>query len=242
MYVRSYEGTLNLGDAIQTYALCRLLPQTLAWPGEDKADPGRPLVVNGWLGREPIYPATALYAGVFVSSWLPAHWDRVTAATQRPVGARDPATATSLAKLGTSASVIGCATLTLPRYDGPRSGILHFDDYSPGCLSNGCDSDVPWPRQWELAVARLDQLRRAALVYTHKLHVALPCLALGTPMVWQVDGDEGDRRFSVLDAMGIPPCEEVGPVDVSEWANRYRDYLGGMLGISLVERSPELPV
>ena len=53
MYIRGYYRTFNLGDAIQTIALRRLLPKVAAWLGPD--DPDGLFVVNGWLGREPYW-------------------------------------------------------------------------------------------------------------------------------------------------------------------------------------------
>lgn len=239
VYVRSYFNTWNLGDAVQTVALSRLLPSVEAWPASG-AD-NRPLVVNGWLGREPIYPAHAIYAGVFVSPRMPDHYHAIgMAAQRRPIGCRDPFTVASLWGRGIAADLVGCATLTLPHYDGPRSGELHVDDDTPGCLTNYIPSGTSWANQWALAIERLGQLERAEHVTTTRLHVLLPCLAFGTPVTWRAAGGEARERFSLLDAMGVRPGR-VEYFDVGPWACRYRSFLSDALGIELEEREPTLP-
>jgi hypothetical protein len=241
MYVRNYIATLNLGDAIQTYALARLLPDASAWPG-DRLAKSQPYVVNGWLGRGPI-PATqnTVFAGVFVSSRTPRFYDWIARSACRPVGARDLHTLTEFKSRSMSAELIGCAALTLPRYDGPRHGVLRIDDGSPDCETQIIPASLSWEKQWLLAIRRLHQLREASLVFTTRLHVVLPCLAMGTPVVWQPRGDEAEARFSLLADMGVP-VGQVNSFDVRPWADRYRQYLSQQLAINVVEREPTLPL
>ena len=156
MYVRSYFKTWNLGDAIQTVALSRLLPSVEAWPGEDRAD-GRPFVANGWLGRQPLYPATTVYAGIYVSSKMPEHYVSV-AASKHQVGVRDPHTLVAFTSRGYGNNeLVGCASLTLPRYNGARSGELHVDDGTPDCKTNSIKGSMSWPSQWVCALDRLER-------------------------------------------------------------------------------------
>jgi hypothetical protein len=219
MFVRGYKGTGNLGDAMQTLALRRLLPDAAVWFGKDS--PSGLFVVNGWLGREPYWTTTrAVFAGVFLSPHAPRHADWAATCDHLPIGARDPFTYETLARKGVPVELIGCATMTLPRFTGPRSGELHFDDDTPCCMVNSIPFDMPWEDQLILAECRLDQLKRAAVVYTKRLHIALPCLAFGTPVKWSKSGDYAQERFSLLDAIGD---------DLSAWADRYEKFLARRL-------------
>jgi hypothetical protein len=159
----------------------------------------------------------------------------------RPIGARDPFTAGALINREIPVDLIGCATLTLPRFRGPRSGELHLDDGTPGCLTNRISSDLPWQSQWEMALVRIEELKRASLVHTRRLHVILPCLAMGTPVIWEVSGDEAAERFSILSSLGLPASTVIESFDAQWWADNYRAFIAGKLNISIMEQEPACP-
>ncbi|QNN24032.1 polysaccharide pyruvyl transferase family protein [Planctomycetales bacterium ZRK34] len=127
-----------------------------------------------------------------------------------PVGCRDEYTLQRLQSAGVPAYFSGCLTLTFPRYDGPRSNRIVFaDPFGPGDFSRTCAhvGDQWWrsvpevirrdaiivthhvetscSKHQRLARARalLDTYRQARLVITNRLHAALPCVAMGTPVV-----------------------------------------------------------
>lgn len=236
-FVRTYHGTTNLGDAIQTYALCRLLPECAAW-----RDGCGPLILNGYCGKLPVpFAPQTIAAGVYVSPQTPEHLDSLAGCGI--VGARDPAMAGRLTRHGITARLTGCATLTLPRYTGPRpGGELRIDDGQPGAIQPYVAPETPWRGQWKQAVALLLRMRFASLVYTRRLHVVLPCLAMGTPVVWRRGGDEADERFSLLDAMGVPESEKVtvSPKRVGEWREAFIGFLQER-GVRVVDREPRCP-
>ena len=72
-YVFRYEDSGNLGDAIQTYALCRLLGGSCVGIDRDREMPPDldrrvPLAANGWLGyRAHQEPTNVLFAGVHLA-------------------------------------------------------------------------------------------------------------------------------------------------------------------------------
>ena len=240
MNVVIYRRTNNLGDAIQSIALSRLLPEPIV--GAYRNDlPDAPLLLNGWFGEVPP-PAhrnrDAIFAGVFVRDFRPewADWMR---ACDRPVGARDPLMCADLLTRGVDAEFIGCATLTLPRYDGPRYGVVHIDYDDPSSRTNWIASDVPWHRQWQVAMRRIEHLRHAAAVYTSRLHIALPCLALGTPVAYVPSGGEHER-FSVLESLGVQPGR-LCTADVSSLAARFREFLSRVGGITVRDGPPVMP-
>jgi hypothetical protein len=244
--VLAYRRSRNLGDAMQTYALSRLLPENSVAIYRDRAGLDKtvePLVVNGWLGLNPgrkKYPAT--FAGVFIGAddqdnlqWLS------TLSAAAVIGTRDPFTQKRLEAAGLPAKMIGCATLTLPRYLGERRGILHIDDGTPNCLTQDIPVDMSWETQWELAKSRIDQLSRAALVYTGRLHITLPCLALGTPVVCQPRGYQLAERFSLLSALNVPTGEAVWK-DPAPVAREYIRFLEDALRIPIHPLpEPKLP-
>lgn len=123
-----------------------------------------------------------------------------------PVGARDAATLRLLRQQGIDAYESGCLTLTLPRAAGPRSGEVVACDLPPEALAalrrmtrrpplvtSHCDAATTgFEARMAKARALLDRYARARAVVTTRLHCALPCLALGTPVLFlPVEPDRG---------------------------------------------------
>jgi hypothetical protein len=247
----TYSGTKNLGDAIQTIALSRLLPAPLF--GFDRttgacAAPGELLIANGWLGNNripsPLSPE-CLFAGVFVACEHNYEWIRQS---RHGVGARDPATFGGLQARSIAAELTGCATLTFGRYAGRRFGTYaadYFGDVPRTAIqvSHAIASDLAWPDQWTRALHVLELYRRAQLVYTGRLHVALPCLAFGTPVHIAAPrvGSETERRFSILETTLGVRYGAVNQIDVSSAARGYVEFLERALGLKLTPSSPKMP-
>ena len=159
------------------------------------------------------------------------------------MGARDPATHQRLLSAGLSTEFIGCATLTLPRYEGPRSGIFSVDCPGPGApLTHIISRHAPVAVQWVRALELLEKYRTAEAVYTSRLHVALPCLAFGTP-VWiaRPESLAFPERFSIIEELRLP-WEQLVVTDVSHVANSYTRFLQQHLGIPLNPDLPKCPV
>jgi len=239
LQIHRYRKTWNIGDAIQTIALERLLPSVqYVWRDADTPDERIPFVVNGWLGnnRPPLNNANCLFAGVYVHSNEDNYrWIRNSRFSE--IGARDPATAMWCADRKIRASLIGCATLTFDPYTGPRSGVYAVDTKAEGATFITHDiGEMEWSEQLTLAREILSRYQRAQLVITSRLHVALPCLAFGTPVIihdpmrW---GDkERNRRFSLLDAVGVR-YDTPYVQDVSAWRDRYIHFLERNLRMQL---------
>jgi len=245
-----YRRTSNLGDAIQTVALSRLLGPRLGGVYRDaahKAPADITFVVNGWLGDTPGGRNT-LFAGIHIAQNL-SQMVRWVKDSDFPVGSRDPHTQAQLRLHGIRSEMIACATLTFERYAGSRRGRYAIDVSAarqPGgftVLSNVIHANMSWPDQWRLALSRLETLRRAEIVETSRLHVALPCLALGTPVVVH-EADVGKtsqpERFSLLRSMGFPFGVPV-VMDVSEHAARFRRFLADALNFEVRVGVPVFP-
>lgn len=237
----------NLGDMIQTLALSRLLPPVNAVfrHAMGRTKPGQLLVVNGFLDRNapPQNIHNTLFAGVSGPYWRHRSYFAWLGKSSFPIGARDPKTAQRLIQNGLAVEMIGCATMTFPKYSGPRTGIYSVDYPGPGTsLTHFISRTMRVDEQWKLASEYLNLYRTAQAVYTSRLHVALPCLAMGTPVyIASPDRAPLRERFSLFDELGVPYgrlCE----VDLSQWAERYRGFLAEHLQIPIVEREPIQPV
>ena len=238
----------NLGDMIQTLALSRLLPRAVGVYRHrlDDASQRRLLIVNGVLDKDrpPKQDVPCLFAGVSGPHFRAREYLRWMARSQHPIGARDQATFETARAAGLRSELIGCATLTLPRYDGPRSGVYSVDwAQGPGRPLSHRISRRDSPRQqWKWAVEALERYRTAEAVYTSRLHVALPCLAFGTP-VWIANPSRGawqPSRFSLLEKLGVD-YETLVTADVSPWARRYVEFLEAHLSRPVEAGEPKMP-
>ncbi|KAA0450947.1 MAG: polysaccharide pyruvyl transferase family protein, partial [Candidatus Thioglobus sp.] len=124
-----------------------------------------------------------------------------------PLGARDRSTLALLQAAGFDAFFNYCLTLTLDRRDssikGDRIFIVDLDNMLPlpKHISTqkieyvSQDGAQNYPQEVKLAMAQslLDRYRsQAKLVITSKLHCALPCIAMGIPVI--VFSDQHDER------------------------------------------------
>lgn len=237
--VHSYHATGNIGDAIQTIALARLLGAVQYVPRHTgTSDATVPFVVNGWLGgnRPSVENSNCLFAGVHIND-NEGNYRWMGASRYSEIGARDPATVIECGDRGLRALLIGCATMTFSRYEGPRSRTYVVDaDYPKGNKVTHFIGDCSWDEQLAHATSLLRGYESAELVVTSRLHVALPCLAFGTPVLVRDPVKCGDRsgirRFSILDAIGVP-YDRVCEMDISRWSKRYCDFLERNLQISI---------
>lgn len=195
-------GTTNLGDDIQSYAASALLDchQFVnrdcmeKWPTEAVV----PMI--GWFGYgKPYTKATCIFVGTHIQRESRKYFyeQRVVEWIVRsvrdqgfPAMARDLDTRDFLRSVGVEAEFGGCVTQTLGRYDGTRKGTLvvdvpdesivgfrdtHYRPYLP-LLS-------PAERVLEARV-QVQRFARFEVVHTSRLHVLLPCTALGTKVVF----------------------------------------------------------
>ncbi len=238
----TYWNTGNLGDVLQTIALSRLLPPALGIPRcrlSEQLHTDKLFIVNGWhrWPREvPASDGNCLFAGIHCAD---AHvpWIRQS---RFPVGARDPFTHEVLQRAGIPSVMLGCATLTLPRHGGPRDGALSVDlPGGPGTqLTHGLRHGAPFTTQWQLGLAALARYQRAAEVHTSRLHVALPCLAFGTPVAFHPARFQRER-FSLLENLGLE-FGELQQCDVGPLRDGFSTFLRQHLG-ELAVGEPKLP-
>lgn len=198
-------STDNLGDDTQSFALCQVLGQPDMFVDRDRfpcyADAGPILLVaNGFFTCGPFPPPPnieAIYVAICASSINgsdPSALAHLRAAA--PIGCRDQHTVRWCRERGIPHYFSSCPTLLLERTipynpDGP----IVLVDVSPTLLpqlrepvtawTNRVNAtDFPTPEARFGAVQkRLELLQRARLVITNRLHVAVPCLGMGVPLI-----------------------------------------------------------
>lgn len=264
--VYAYCGT-NLGDHIQTLAILQHLKvQKLVFRDHRHNEPHLTLVANGWMthGQFPSDHdfAKIVYAGVHIAPKIRGE-QLIQSLRGLLVGARDPETAAYLTAHGVSSTLCRCPTLTFPRYTGIREGVYCVDleeklyqrvcrQYSHLGAVTRLTHDLPRvkPAEFNMDTAMQELNRahdmlclyeKARLVVTHRIHVALPCLAFGTPVMCS-GGD--DPRFSVLNEFPevrdfrslrwfslISPWQQLAPPsqDVKRCKENYVEFLRSQL-------------
>ena len=236
-----FRETGNLGDLMQAVALSRLIGPSTAFfrdqPHLDFPEYGLKIVAGFMLGPTRMPPESSLFAGIFWHAikenveWLKR--------SPFPVGARDPASHRSIVAYGVRSELVGCVSLTLPHYDGPRSGELSVDCSGPGVqMTHAVSKKLRFKDEWGLCIETLDQYKKAALVHTSRIHVAMPCIAMGTPVRYVGPTHEG--RVSIIREIGLVPGEVCLP-DVTSWKERYSDFLMKHAGVDAPRTAPVCP-
>jgi hypothetical protein len=236
----------NLGDMIQTVALSRLVGASTTFCRDRtwlNVPDDRLWIAAGFLpdlhfkGESCHDYGRVVYAGV----WFPTNCSeavRKARSFPRPIGARDPKTRSDLSKHGIPAEMVGCVTLTLPEYDGPRSGAVSVDTEGPGLrVTHGIPYEMPFEEAWGEALRALDRYRTAEVVHTRRLHAALPALAMGTPICY-VGDMEG--RTSILKDLGVERGK-VCKANPGRLRERYLGFLSRHLGHPIVPSEPVMP-
>ncbi len=138
-----------------------------------------------------------------------------------PIGARDESTLKMLRRNGIDAYLSGCLTLTLPRNDSAEKTdeilLVDVDPASEQCIrrhfpeeryisvTHKADPEtyrlLPVKERMERANALLRRYQSAKCVITSRLHCALPCLALGTPVLLLYKDEYASRMKSFLELL-----------------------------------------
>ena len=172
------------------------------WPPNEKIVPLllslhlSPLRASRWSLKRPVKQLLARSENV---EWLRRHG---------PVGARDLHTLALLQRHGVESFHSSCLTLTFPRRDeGSRGDRVVVCDLAPELVaavarrtgvppilvSHAANVDGPASRLAR-AEALLKIYAAAKAVVTTRLHCALPCLALGTPVLFIPSAPEPERQ------------------------------------------------
>lgn len=213
----------NIGDDIQSVAAARLLPRVDLFvdrEGMAEFSNAEPVcvVMNAWFMQSKSWPPSASIAPIFVGFHVTRERRSLVAGHAgylkrfEPIGTRDEGTAEFLRSLGIKAEATYCLTMSLPRRERePPDGrvvIVDADKIAiPKSIYRGSArfshgvAHVRGETKLQYARDLLDLYRDTArLVITTRLHCALPCIAMGIPVVFF--GDPADYRTKVVRDIG----------------------------------------
>lgn len=246
-YTIAYRNEGNLGNTIQTLGLTYLISPSLGmWYDNISPMPNKNdiLICNGWFGTTPqIKGGNAIFFGMHISDTsgpLDESLVKWLRESNKEVGTRDPNSAVILNNMGIKAKFVGCGSLMFPKYNGKRSGEVCVDFDGPGThYTHNIDPSMPWKDKWDLSLKMIDIYKTAKVVYTNRLHVALPCLALGTPVY--VVSNTDTTRFSILETLGVNFDNISYNVNVNDIKAIYKEFMETQLNEKLTIQAPQLP-
>ncbi len=220
---------VNVGDEVQSLAAKQFLPKIDQYFHRDHVDATLTteevkLIMNGWYMWHPEnWPFKNEHIKPLLTSFHIHKKDMLKPEAVEfykkhgPIGARDLHTLSLLQEKGVDAFFSGCLTLTLKnKFDYRSNGIYVVDvpdkirkfipdrvkaRYLTHTVSREHFDNHEY--KFDLAEELLNKYARAKFVITSRLHCALPCLALGTPVLFIPDNyfvskKENDPRFAGL--------------------------------------------
>jgi hypothetical protein len=227
-----YTTSSNLGDQIQSLAMEQFLPSIDAkfdrdYLSEVTNKEKHLLIMQGWFSHFPdkCFPPsdtiTPVFFGFHITDWnesieyflKPLSVDYLK--QHEPIGCRDKKTMEMLIEKGVDAFHSKCLTLTFPkRLKEPKQGKVFVVDVEKEILPEIISRNAVyishivnpiWGEEIKslMAIKLLNLYREnASLVITKRLHCALPCIAMGIPVIFF--GDANDYRVSIIKDLGLP--------------------------------------
>lgn len=147
-----------------------------------------------------------------------------------PIGLRDDLLKHHFEKNGIDTFFSGCLTLTIKKFknikqtnniclvdvlDEIYKKISYNKKYNPIIFTHKLDpvnnSKLSWSKRFKNVEKLLKKYQESALVITTRLHCALPCLALGTPVLLLYDKENEDHRNRLskfLDFLNTMPVSD----------------------------------
>jgi len=230
---------INLGDNIQSIAASRLLPTIDGYVPRDALHQiNEPCIVslNGYFMGSINWPPADNVIPIPFAFHLSPSYEKVVCSEEglrylkshQPIGCRDKGTVKKLKKYGVDAYYSKCVTLTLEkRAITPKMGKVYivgvtktlqkiipksvledsiYVEQSKIELPN-----VPDEKRRELAEHLIDGFKKnASLVITSRIHCAMPCIAMGIPVVFLFNHrKKSDYRVHLIeDLVGIQYVRE----------------------------------
>lgn len=190
--------TANVGDDIQTLAALQYAPSAEFVRRDTIGLETRDLKIigNAWWQETDCYPTTKNILPISMHI-APRTQDRMfpwLKSLNQPIGCRDLYTQAKLTQAGIETYFSGCLTLTFPENKTRRDGGIVYTDYIPdewipagATFSEHINYEyekLSLQQHLDIAQDRLELYRNAELVITGRLHALLPCIAMGTPVVF----------------------------------------------------------
>ncbi len=224
-----FSRSFNLGDDIQTLAVSRLLPTVDGYVSREALDEVEEeciVPMNGFFMNSNHWPPSESVRPVFYAFHMTPQSEKIVCSPEgieylkrwQPIGCRDLGTQKALSKHGIETYYSRCITLTLPRREKePENGKVFISGVNdamrhviPESLRKEAirvdQAKVRLPItdtaiKLTLADELLKQYReQARLVITSKIHCAMPCIAMGIPVVFLYDANkQNDYRVKIID-------------------------------------------
>ncbi len=252
-----FERFFNLGDDIQTFAVSQMLPRVDGYVSREalnQVEESCVIPLNGFFMNSDHWPPAESVKPVFFAFHVTPQAQKVICSKAgiaylkkwQPIGCRDRGTMALLALHGVETYYSRCVTLTLPRrYSEPEDGKIFVVGVNNKALHaipedirrqaiTVSQAKVRLPItdtqiKLQLAEKLLNQYRdREKLVITSKIHCAMPCLAMGIPVVFLYDSAKKDdyRVQLISDFIKINYVKMSGfsaPI-VNRWLGRKIDW------------------
>lgn len=230
---RSFFNWGNLGDDIQSLVAQKILPRVDGGVSRDRLkqhEVSGVISMNGYFGAGMLPLSSALEPFFFAFHVTHKSAGRISdpdvvayLKAREPIGCRDRGTMEIMKKQGIEAFYSKCVTLTLPRREKvPENGRVYMVGLSPAAKSavpKRIAGDAVVVDQAKLRIPDMSPgmkqvisqhlldtyARTASLVITSKIHCAMPCIAMGIPVVFIYDNDKRDdyRVGLIEDLVGI---------------------------------------
>lgn len=193
--VKYSEEFMNIGDVMQTVTLKDFILDKYKIDINEYSDRNNmsenDMIVNGWQrhDKEKI-PENSIFIGLHSEAKKMKHIKKDTI-----IGCRDLFTLKEVEKIPHLKGIFsGCSTSMLSLYTGPRKG---KEEYLHSDIKTGV---VPFDKQIIMARKLIEELKTKELVTTNRLHIALPCIALGTPVIIKRRPFQMER-YTIFDAI-----------------------------------------
>ena len=230
-----HEG--NLGDEVQGFPGLQYLPFLDTFLERDNLNDSQSsskvlAFFNAWWGSSkatwpPPSNVDPIMSSIHIGEGMKKHWARhVDYLKQRaPIGCRDYGTQKYLSHLGVNAYFSGCLTLLLenPNISGKRTDNIYIVDVKDSLIellplevqekaiqvSHDISLKADNLARFTEAYRLVEMYASAKLVITQRIHCALPCVAMGTPVIFinspKMPGGGGSSGKSSSRTVGLTP-------------------------------------
>jgi hypothetical protein len=223
-----YSNATNIGDNIQTLAVAQHIDQDYDLVDRDflnlyEGDPVL-VVMNGWFTHlpknwPPAPAITPLFFGFHMTQRTFPVFEQYADYFRKfaPIGCRDEATAEKFRSWGVESYVSGCATMTFParEKEPEQPKLILVDQPFKHFLSKERRGYVSITHELQPYMSSMVKMQaakellgfyrdNAGMVVTSRIHCAMPCAAMGIPVVYS--GVREDRT-AVVDMIGIRTVE-----------------------------------
>ena len=226
-------GVANLGDEVQSFPGLQYLPYLDTFLERDNIKDSQSsskvlAFFNAWWGSSkanwpPPSNVDPIMLSIHIGPGMQKQWVmHIEYLKQRaPIGCRDYGTLTLLRHLGVNAYFSGCLTLLMenPNISGKRTDNIYLVDVQDSFI-NLLPIDVQekairvahkvrTKERFTEAYRLMELYGSAKVVITQRIHCALPCVAMGTPVIFinspKMPGGGGSSNKSSLRTVGLTP-------------------------------------